>query len=754
MGAPFLTTTVADMQVAVEVAWGADLTDLDGSGWSWTDITADVLFGNGVDAEQRIRITIGRPDESSETQTAELVCVLDNRTGAYSEGGMSPNWPDIRRGTPVRVRVSDDDGSTWSLRFQGTANGWTPAWDATTGRWATVVLSASGPLRKLNQGTLPAQSVYAQTIPHDTSRYPGLVYYWNNEGGTGMQAVPPSVPVVYAPNQRMLANQVYIPRVVLPANTDAFPFSGPLPGQWANFAGGTGSSPLPATSNTGVLQFRWLSIISSVPSEQPILFFETSADLSVLWTLMLQPDGGIYLKNDDGYAGVAIAFNANNKALMFQLTIATAGSNATATLTSMDQTGARGTFTWSNMPGPTIGYCAFVQFIGPNINDDGETPIVSAHMTVQNQSSSMAAVEDMFLGFPGEATLDRLERLCNGHGFYLAVLDSTATENASVVDTMGPQYYDTLTALLRECEVTGQGVLYDGLGPGLTYVTKQYRQAAAAAATLTLDAAAGEIMEPFAPVDDDQTLRNHVDAVRRNSVTTSHIDRAGPLGAEVVGDYSTSLAVNPEGDGGVIDYARWGVHLGTQQGYRYPSVSFALETNPTLIADWLDCTPQSRIDVVNVGSVRRQHPGNDVRLLLEGWAEEISQFTWRVTANTSRADAWNVVRLAAPTGSTGDDVGRYETSSSQLNTSVSAGATSISVRTNSGPVWVTSSADSDSFPFAIDLGGIRAVVTAISGASSPQTFTLSAALPRAFTGSTSPGAGTPIRLWKPPVLGL
>src|SRR5207245_8928526 len=126
-----------------------------------------------------------------------------------------------------------------------------------------------------------------------------------------------------------------------------------------------------------------------------------------------------------------------------------------------------------------------------------------------------------------------------------------------------------------------------------------------------------------------------------------------------------------------------------QHGFRYPSVSFALETNASLIPGWLACTPQSRVDVTNVASVRRQHPTETIKLLLEGWHEEISAFTWRVTANTTRSEPWNIVRLAAATGSTGDGICHLDTDGSQLNASVSAGATSIAVKTITGPLRVT-----------------------------------------------------------------
>src|SRR5690606_18737122 len=187
---PFLTTAPAgedlDPRVAVEIAWGADLADADGSGWTWTDITGDVVMGDadmggasgmggmggmGGMAGAGITITVGRADYVSETQPAELTCTLDNRDSAYSLGSSSPNYPNVRRGTPVRVRVSIDGGSTWKTRFQGQVTGFTPQWDPETGRWATVTLSASGPLRRITQHTQPiASAMYTGTMSDPTVR--------------------------------------------------------------------------------------------------------------------------------------------------------------------------------------------------------------------------------------------------------------------------------------------------------------------------------------------------------------------------------------------------------------------------------------------------------------------------------------------------------------------------------------------------------------------------------------------------------
>ena len=74
--------------------------------------------------------------------------------------------------------------------------------------------------------------------------------------------------------------------------------------------------------------------------------------------------------------------------------------------------------------------------------------------------------------------------------------------------------------------------------------------------------------------------------------------------------------------------------------------------------------------------------------------------------------------------------------------------TSLSVSTSTGPVWTTNAGH---VPFDINIGGERMTVTAISGATSPQTFTVT----RAVNGvEKHHSAGASVRLWQPLTLGL
>lgn len=783
MSRAFLTTMpgwTVDPLVAVEVAWGADLTDLDGSGWTWSDITDHVLL-DGPQAEP-VSITIGRQDEATATQTALLKVVLDNRDGRYVNTGLSPLWPNVRRGTPVRVRVSPDNGFTWSVRFQGQAVGFTPHWDQ-PGRWATVTLEASGPLRVLDQGTLPAQSAMYVGTMDDSS----VVGYWPLEDHQQSDsAVSPLGNQVggfvawdYATSSTIagvvgdFASYTNIPSsapllsMALGGSLDMFVgftttgTSSTTSALFGNPAGvpTTGNrEDVPAIGNTGVILTAFTPNGGSIKAWE--IGVQTGGILNLIgYSAAFAPSrtyntaGKVFSQN--------VAFNLRpNTDYEIGLTLSQSGGTTTWRMWTLDiVTGGTASFSGTRA---NTGDGAQVNLV--RVGEYCDVPgLAAGHVVVRAPSMTVGADATWVRGHPGEVVTTRLPRIANRHGINVDLLAPGAgiypayTEtDDSITLTSGPQFWDTLSNTLRETEVSGQGLLYDGIGAGLTYVTRRFRQQRAVAATLTLNAASGHLMEPFAPVDDDQVLFNHYTVARHGgNQGVEYLDVTGPEGTDIVGDHATSLTVNPETDDGLIGYAEWGVNLGTVTGYRHPTVSFVIDTNPSLAASWLACAPQSRIDVTGIDSVRRQLSPDPIRLLLEGWTETIDMFEWRVVANTSSAEPWNVIRLAAATGSTGDDICHMDTDSSQLNTSAVLGATSISVRTNSGPLWVTTSGDADSFPFDITVGGLRVTVTAISGVSSPQTFTLAApGLPAAKTGSTTPGAGAPISIWKPPVLGL
>lgn len=91
---------------------------------------------------------------------------------------------------------------------------------------------------------------------------------------------------------------------------------------------------------------------------------------------------------------------------------------------------------------------------------------------------------------------------------------------------------------------------------------------------------------------------------------------------------------------------------------------------------------------------------------------------------------------------------RADTAGSELAAAVTAAATTLSVATTTGPVWTTDAAD---LPIDLRVGGEVVTVTAITGASSPQTMTVT----RSVNAISKPhAAGADIRLAVPMIIAL
>src|SRR5690606_218240 len=217
---------------------------------------------------------------------------------------------------------------------------------------------------------------------------------------------------------------------------------------------------------------------------------------------------------------------------------------------------------------------------------------------------------------------------------------------------------------------------------GLIYTTRRYREQGVVA--LTIDAANGELAEPFAPIDDDQRTRNRVQATITTGVTAEFEDRLGPRGTDEIGIYDDSVEVNNEHDNMAIHYAAWLVHVGTHPGYRVGSVTVDLRAAPHLAADVLNAVPGEVIEVWNLDQVVDGWLPGDVplSLIIEGVSHEIGPRHWRATFRCSPASPWLVGQAADDEGDDNEHVLRLDTDGTRLVGDHPAGSTTLTVSTD------------------------------------------------------------------------
>jgi hypothetical protein len=692
---------VATITSKIEFAFGANLT-ADPATWTWTDVTAYALGS--------VSVRPGRQDEASQTQPAQCIFRLANTDARFTpRHPTSLYYPNFHRQIPVRVSLNP--GTGYVQRFQGYIDVITPTWPSGNSTVAEVSITASGILRRLGQGSKPLRSAPVRYIPTTSP-----VAYWPLEDGPlvsfgtplvgsgtfqAFTGTHPSGAVVTYPQFGQGQLAPWLPPVISRSGAAGLTIiygTVSMPG-FTN----TWTADLIYNSNTGAgdgaIDINPSYLGGSLGWPQ-IQFYPSVREL---WVAM----------NGEPEVTASAPTLYDGNAHHIRWTVSPSGSKVTWTVYVDGVLTNTGT-TAGNMTVPAV------NSIASSIAATSG-PAAVGHVAVWTSPPSLNTAVSAAFGWRGETATARLTRLCLEEGVPLTVTGTATT-------LMGPQATDTLISLLRECEAVDLGILYDGAGPGLSYLARpaRYNQAAA----IALDCKMAQVKLPFLPVEDDQRVRNDWTVTRRNGGTARYADQ-GHIAAN--GLYDTSATINTASDSDLGNQASWRVYLGTGDEMRVPSLTFDPLHSPELQSQWLATTLGERLTATNLPT---QFPYGSADQIIEGYTETWDSVSWFVTPNLSPYRPWEVFQIQDTR------LGRIEHGGSQLHQNYSAGATSLLVDTISGGLW-----DTASTPFDVDIRGLQIHVTAISGGSSPQTFTVTAT-------PGDLGGGNPVKLWKPGVLAL
>jgi hypothetical protein len=735
-GGPFLPALFGGAgRQMVEMAFGADL-NADPDTWSWTDVTTYFLWDAGVN------ISAGRSPESTRITPATMSGTIRNdqpNGGEWTVGNaLSPRWPYVRENTPIRTRLDIGNGPT--VRFQGYAVSWKPsvlAIDDSGDRISVVLFRAAGVARRLFQGASAEQSPLRRAL---TASSPAA--YWPLEEGPAASDVS-SVKGAAISLVRLMATG--------PAEFGAVT---PL----------TGATVMPSFIRGGALDLQVASAVASAWTVQFALFFGTGQPAEADYTTpsamnvlkLYATDGDYWLFQlspfNTFYSTGRIALFRSDEAELFFDTLVDVplgtfdpwdGQTHHVAITA-SQSG--GNIAWSLIldgavlqSGTLVGRTLKSVNLA-RLNQNGFLASSSTyglgHFAVHESVIDVTDFADAAAGHRGEVATVRMARLADEANIPLEIVGTSDI-------AMGAQRAGGVFDLIQDCEQADSGTLFDGLGPGLTYVCRASGYSKAAG--LTLDAGAGDVIVLDAEHDDLGRVNTYT-ARSPAGAEQTFTKETGDLGSDVVGVYDSSGLFNVDLDATLYDEAAWKVNLGTVPGLRYPGVSFQLAKPGTsvLAQRWLDSRPFDRLDILDVT------PGGidpDGEFLLRSWMEKWTSLFWSVTASLSPYAPWGIATLADATGDHSEFLFRASGGYSTLAADVAAGATSLSVATSSGAVWSTVADDIDGL--YIEAAGLRIAVTNIAGASSPQTFTV--------TGSTvlkAISSGTSIDIWQAPVLGL
>lgn len=678
------------MTVLVEAALAADLTAAPGT-WSFTDVTSKIY------TRDRIAITRGRADEASTADTSSLAMTANNRDGRWSTRNPSGAWYGrLRKGTPVRVSAEGH------VRYTGFFSELPPRWDV-SGLDRYAPLAAKGLLYRLGQGRSPARSAIARTVLHAAP-----TVYWALEEGTDATQVGSSLtggPVLYP------AGDVGFGQGIVPGGGAAaidLSFGGTLAGQTG--LSGTGSwelectvafSPFPTGNPVGnrytVLEVQ--TPTSAVPVFGVVLindtFVPTTYNLGIY-----RYDGSSVSATYDTAPGPMV----EGQAYHVRITMTQSGADIAMKCFVDGVQVANTTASAATLYRPT----AIVFNKSLASSNLPANPASISHVAIWAPVRASPTTYLATNGYAAEAAHTRFLRLC-------AEENIPATCAATESQPMGTQGVKTFIELVRECEASDQGYLYEGLDFGLVFQSHTERENLSA--ELELDyTAAGHVAPPLEPTDDDQAARNDVEVKRDGGSSSRQTEESTSVELAIpnIGRRDESETYSLATDDQTYQLAGYRLHIGTFPGYRYPTVTLNLAAGPTLIAD------VCAADLAFLATI--DNPPTDigpdlVAVIVEGYTETLEQYAWDIAANCSLNGPNTVGVLAATSGDTDPLLGWLDFDSLTLHTTVNTTATSWSI--DAVPVDTTAS---DDFPRDMVVEGELITVTACSGASAPQTW--------------------------------
>lgn len=697
----------------------------------WFDITSYVRY------EDQISITRGRSSEGSQIDPSRCSFTLDNRDGRFSpRNPLGAHYGLIGRNTPIRVSVYKNGIRRY--RFHGEISSW-PVQSDISGSEVVTIVEASGVTQRLSQGTSPLRSaIYREFVNPSRS---SIIAYWPFEDAEGSASIASglsdSPAMTYTGTPTFSTSTAWAGSAALPEMGTAT-FTGVVPGY----------------TNTGEHSFRVLTYVPAAgPTSEGTLFkLQSSIGNVRSWEVLINTSGQLKPQAYDG-AGTEltgsgyIAFDLRGQLSNVILEVVQDGADIDWTLTVQDFDGVyfitdsvNSTPVSGTVAGETQGAFSRAQIGGGTL---GETVI--GHVSLADDTNAYASMGRRIIGWRGEEPSARLTRILTteeGIPFQARTMGTTGNEV-----TLGVQDQKSLIDLVQECESADLGIAFEPRDEiGIAYRTRLslYNQEP----SLTLDHDQNELSAALTPVDDDRYTRNDITVTRVSGSSYRATLESGNLSVQAppngVGRYDENVSISLGTDTQLSSQAGWRLHIGTTDEARYPSVSINLR-HPTFTSSVEMMNSALALDIgdrIVITNPPSWLPPDDISQIVIGHTETIGGTEQHdITFVCAPESTWRTAVADSPAS-------RADTSGSELTSGISSSATSISVSITDGSIWTT---DAGEMPFDIRVGGEVMTVTAISGASSPQTFTVT----RSVNGIVKEHlAGSDLRLANPVVVSL
>lgn len=256
------------------------------------------------------------------------------------------------------------------------------------------------------------------------------------------------------------------------------------------------------------------------------------------------------------------------------------------------------------------------------------------------------------VGRSGDTVAERLYRLGVEQGVDIEIV------GAADDLVMGPQSTSGFLSLIAECAAVDGGLHVDGLGPGITYITRQAMYGAAA--QVTFDASNGDEIAVDEPQHTDDGRVNTYTATSGVGSTQTFQQIDGDLGSDRIGVMPDSGEHRAAFDTDLVQIAAWHVGRGTVGGLRWPrlSVQFAKRVTASKAQRFIEAMPGARVDVLGL---QPGLPVPDKSLSLLGWSARWNSKTFGADLNLGLYEPFAVTTLAADSGTVDDHLGWLDT---------------------------------------------------------------------------------------------
>ncbi|WP_069625324.1 hypothetical protein [Streptomyces niveus] len=658
-------------------------------GGTWTQLGNPVVVAGTTSIfNSTSPVTVGDGSGGFFSPAAEFFG-FELRSGIGGTVVANPNFTTQAVGA---TSFADAAGRSWSMsggaaitnrqtRFAGEIPDW-PVESDTSGQDVYITVEAAGILRRLGQGRPALDSTLRRRIPSFSP-----VAYWPMEDGpVSTQSYSP-IPGVLP---MRLTGFVY-------GSDDSLPGSSALP---AAGASATLIAGVPPTT-PGEWQVECVYNLDEMPATLSELLLVRTTGTASRIRVRISPNHvdiqGLDPAGDEVFVANSTAPDFTGAWTRLQIKTQTSGGTVTATVRWIT-IGGNGLATNATYSG-TAGYVTQVSgTYGATLEG-----LRLGHLAVLTPQSD-APFSGADQGFNGETAGLRMQRLGTEEATPVAARGLTGAQSR-----LGPQRPEVLVALLQEAADSDHGILHEARERiGLQYLGRGVLENQSPTAVLAYDT---DLMPGLMPAADGLASANDVTVTRDGGSSGRAVLEEGRLSVLAppagIGPYPDSVSLSLHQDAQAVLHAGWLMHLGTVDEARYPVVNVALHRNPELTSQVMALDSGARMQIT--GPPARFQP-DTIDLLVQGYTETLSQYTWAFAFNCTPASPYTVGVVDDP------DVSRADTDGSSLVTDLTSTATTAWVLTDRAteyPRWVDSAGYASHFPFDVSMGGEVVTTTGI-----------------------------------------